>query len=320
MTGQFGIHTGVVNHGGTNADIRLEGEERKFRGRLFRQTLPAFLRSQGFKTVSISPFAERHGAWHFNAGFNETHNTGKTGQEIADEIAPVALKWIKDNAKEDNWFLHVNFWDPHTIYRTPTDFGEPFPDEPIPQWPTEEVLKEHQQMVGPYKPNELHMYDDNIDEQEHPRFLGRIANMEDMKKMFDGYDTGIRYMDYHLGKLFAALEEIGVMDDLAIIISADHGEHMGELGIYCEHSTADESTSKIPMIIKWPEGKSGHFDDGLHYNLDLAPTIAELLHSDPVDSWDGESYAPAILEGKDCGRDQLILSQCAHVLQRSVRF
>lgn len=42
------------------------------------------------------------------------------------------------------------------------------------------------------------------------------------------------------------------MEDTAILISADHGESLGELGIYSEHGTADEATCRIPMIVRWP--------------------------------------------------------------------
>ena len=95
---------------------------------------------------------------------------------------------------------------------------------------------------------------------------------------------------------------------------------MGELGIYGEHGTADHATCRIPMIIRWPGMQAGHVDEGLHYHLDLGPTLAELLGKEAMPSWDGESYAGAIVRGEDAGRDYLVISQCAHVCQRSVRF
>ena len=67
-TGKFGIHTGVVGHGGTTADILIEGPTRDFKSRLEFETLPGILSSFGMKTVSISPFAARHGSWSFYAG------------------------------------------------------------------------------------------------------------------------------------------------------------------------------------------------------------------------------------------------------------
>jgi arylsulfatase A-like enzyme len=164
------------------------------------------------------------------------------------------------------------------------------------------------------------MYNNNTSPQ-FPRHPGELKDMADLRRMIDGYDCGIRYMDDHIGRLFAALEEAGVMDDLVVIISADHGENQGELDIYGEHATADQITCRIPMIVRWPgRGKTGHVDDGLHVNLDLSATLAEMLGVDPNPAWDGRSYAPAILEGAACGREDIVISQCAHVCQRSVRF
>lgn len=319
MTGRFGIHTGVVGHGGTAADMRLEGESRGFRDRMAFENLPAVLRRAGFRTVSISPFAERHSAWWFYAGFNEMYNTGKGGMESAEEITPTVLKWIKDNAKEDNWFLHVNYWDAHTPYRAPQEFGNPFENDPLPEWLTEEVLQKHREMVGPHKPREIAMYD-NSEDPRFPRHPGELKDINGLRKMIDGYDCGIRYLDSHIGQLLDALEQAGVLDDMAIIVSADHGENQGELGIYGEHATADHATCRIPMIIKWPGGKAGHVDNGLHYNLDLLPTLCEVFGIEPSPRYDGQSYAKAFLKGEDCGRDDLIISQCAHVCQRSVVF
>ena len=48
-TGQFGIHTGVVGHGGTSADIRIEGRDRGFKSKLEFNTLPGVLSSFGLK-------------------------------------------------------------------------------------------------------------------------------------------------------------------------------------------------------------------------------------------------------------------------------
>ncbi|KPL06818.1 sulfatase, partial [bacterium SM23_57] len=147
-----------------------------------------------------------------------------------------------------------------------------------------------------------------------------INNIEDLTQLIDGYDIGIRIADDHVGIILDALKERGVWEDLVIIISSDHGENLGELGIYAEHGTADQITTRIPMIIRWPGKISGLVDNGLHYNLDLLPTLAELLLGEIKPIWDGQSYAQTVLDGSEDGRDYLVLSQCAHVCQRSVRF
>jgi Arylsulfatase A and related enzymes len=319
MTGRFGIHNGVVGHGGTAADVRHEGESREFRDRLAAESFPALFRQAGMRTALVSPFGERHSAWTFYAGFNEIYNTGKGGMESAEEVTPVVLDWMERNAEQDNWMLYVNYWDPHTPYRAPEAFGNPFADDPLPEWITDEVLENHMRKVGPHSASEINMYD-SATSPEYPRHPGEIRSREDLRRMMDGYDCGIRFMDENIGQLFALLEKKGVMEELIIIITADHGENMGELGIYGEHGTADQGTCRIPMIIRWPGMQKGIIDTGLHYHLDLPPTIAELLGREPMPSWDGTSYAEVLRTGKASGRDYLVVSQCAHVCQRSVRF
>lgn len=319
-TGRFGIQTGLVGHGHTAASLKNEGMQRGFRDLLDREGLVHELRRAGFYTTMISTFAERHAAWHILAGFNEIHNIGKGGEESAEEIDPVLFPWLERNATSDHWYLHVNFWDAHTPYRTPMEYGEPFADDPLPAHLDDvELIRRHNQQVGPHGSLEINMFND----QEDPRFPrqpGKVNDLASMRRLVDGYDTGIRYLDERIGRIVDHLKAAGVYDDTAILISADHGENFGELGVYAEHATADVATCRVPLIIKWPGMKSGSVNTGLHYSLDLAPTIAGLLGRDPCPSWSGESFAPALQGDETAGRDQVVLSQCAHVCQRSVRW
>jgi arylsulfatase A-like enzyme len=320
MSGRFGIHTGVVNHGGLCADPRPEGKVRGFRSRYAEAGLPATLAKRGgLQTVYIGGFGDRHSSWQFYAGFREIYDTGKGGQESAEDVSPTALDWIERRGKEENWYLHVNYWDPHTPFRAPEAFGNPFKDDPLPDWLTPELIEEHRKCPGPHTIQDISMYDNSTDPR-HPRQPGEVRDMEEMRRLIDGYDCGIRYADDHVGLILHALEKQGVLNDTMIIVSADHGENYGELGLYAEHGTADHATCRIPLIIRMPGAPQGVVDDGLYYNLDLLPTLAERLDISADDLWDGQSFLPAITEGRSCGRDFLILSQCAHVCQRSVRW
>lgn len=320
VSGMFGIHNGAVNHGGLHADMRLEGASRSFRTEFAMNCLWRVFRKAGMHTCTISPFAERHTSLWFLAGFNEIHNhIGKGGNEEAQEVTPIVMKWLEDNAEKDDWFLHVNFWDPHTPYRAPEEFGNPFKDDPIPEWITEEIHAQHLQLAGPHTARDNCMYHGNP-QPEFPRQINDVSNMEELKNCFDGYDCGIRFMDEHIGKILSFLEEKGILEDTAIIVTSDHGENFGELGIYSEHGTADNITCRIPMIIKWPGMQKGHVDKGFHYQIDLAPTLSEILNTPKWDKWDGESFADTLKNGSDTGRDEVILNQCAHVCQRSVRW
>ena len=314
--GRFGIHTGVVGHGGTAADLRIEGASRSFAVSPQRASWPMVMQRKGLHTVSISPFAQRHSAWWFYNGFREMHNTGKNGGERADEITPLALDWIKRNADRDDWFLHVNFWDPHTPYRTPDSYGNPFENDPPPDWLTEEQRQVHFGSYGPHSAQEPTGWQA---QSRWPRVPAQIDSMAAYKQWIDGYDTGIRYMDEHVGHILEALEAKGVLDETAIMVSADHGENQGELNVYGDHQTADHITSRVPLIVRWPGVDGPQVDRGLHYQTDMAATVLGLLDAGVPQAWDGESFADALRVGEESGREFLVFSQCAWSCQRAVR-
>ncbi len=185
---------------------------------------------------------------------------------------------------------------------------------------TPEILQRHWRLAGPHTAQDINMYDNRVF-SEYPRHPGQVPDMDAFRALIDGYDCGIRYMDQHIGMVFDALKQLEVFEDLVVIISADHGENMGELGIYAEHGTADHITCRVPLIVRWPgRTRAGHVDRGLHYQLDLLPTLAELLDRPVKPFWDGRSFKDALENGADMGRDELIVSQCCHVCQRAVRW
>lgn len=320
VSGMFGIKNGVAGHGGTAADRFIEGQTRGFRDTRDEWNFHNIFRRAGMYTASVSTFPERHSAWWFQAGFQEIYNQGGKGMESGETVLPYALDWMERSRNRENWYLHVHFWDPHTPYRAPAEFGNPFEQEPIPEnWIDEETLKLHKKHVGPHSASELHMFDDRTSDK-YPRYPGRLDDLGDVKRVFDGYDCGVAYADYLTGQIFEKLKDLGIYDNTAVIVTADHGENLGELGLYSEHATADQPCCRIPLIIKWPGGVKKHVDTGLHYSLDLAPTMADLLQVKPSKDWDGESMKKIILAGESQGRDSLVLSQMAHVCQRSARF
>lgn len=320
VSGTFGIKNGIVGHGGTAADRRPGGVQRDFQDYRDQWNFHNIFRRAGMYTASVSTFPERHSAWWFQAGFQETYNEGEKGMESGETVLPYALDWLDRNKDKENWYLHVHFWDPHTPYRAPESFGNPFEKEPLSDdWINQEVFEKHRQHVGPHSAREIVMFDDR-DLPQYPRYLSKLENLQDVRKLIDGYDCGVAYADYLTGQIFDKLKEMGIYEETAIIVTADHGENLGELGLYSEHATADVPCCHIPLIIKWPGAKNGYVDRGLHYNLDLAPTVADLLEVEKADFWDGISMKETLLTGKDSGRNNLVLSQMAHVCQRSARF
>ncbi len=320
LTGQFGIHNGVVNHGGTDADPVTDGPARQFHSRLHLDSFPNRLKQAGLTTVTVSSFAHRHSAFHWYAGFDEAYNVGKYGMETADEVYAVAADWLRRRGRQDDWFLHVHMWDPHAPYRTAPAYGQPFKHEPLPAWLTEDVRARHWRGCGPHSAREGGGFAPNeYDRAHYPRQPQEIGDMAAVRAMFDGYDTGVLAADEYVGRLLELLADLGVERDTAVMISADHGETLGELNIYCDHQTADEYTTHIPLILQWPGLGTGR-RAALHYQIDVTATLLELLGQAVPASWDGQSFAAGLKTGADDGRDHLVMSQGAWTCQRGVRF
>ncbi|WP_416051553.1 sulfatase [Cupriavidus basilensis] len=321
LTGRFGIHNGVVNHGGVDADPVIGGPERKFWSRLQLESFPFLLQQAGLKTVSISSFAQRHSAFQWYAGFDEAYNVGKFGLETADEVFAIASDWLARHGAEDNWFLHVHMWDPHTPYRAAADYGQPFANDPLPDWLTEEIRARDWQGCGPHTAQECTGFAPQPAARVYfPRQPQEIPDMEAVRAMFDGYDTGILVADEYVGKLMAQLAELGVKDETAIMLSSDHGETLGELSVYGDHQTADQFTTNVPLLLKWPGIKVGRECQAFHYQVDVTATVLELLGQTVPASWDGASFAGSLTDGTDEGRSHLVVSQGAWTCQRAVRF
>ncbi|MGH8260694.1 MAG: sulfatase family protein, partial [Steroidobacteraceae bacterium] len=242
------------------------------------------------------------------------------GMESAEEVFAVAADWLRRRGREDDWFLHVHLWDPHAPYRAASRFGEPFHSAPTPAWLTEPVRARHWQGCGPHSAQEGRGFAPNeYDRAHYPRQPQEIRDMTAVRAMFDGYDTGVLAADECVGRLRELLAALGVETDTAFLISADHGETLGELNIYCDHQTADEHTAHVPLILRWPGLVAGR-RAALHYQIDVTATILELLGQAVPASWDGRSFAASLKAREDAGRDHLVVSQGAWTCQRGVRF
>ena len=67
-TGMYGIHSGIINHGGNTADLRNFGAKRGFKSPYSENNIFALFRKKDYYTASISTFGERHSSYWFHTG------------------------------------------------------------------------------------------------------------------------------------------------------------------------------------------------------------------------------------------------------------
>jgi arylsulfatase A-like enzyme len=112
-----------------------------------------------------------------------------------------------------------------------------------------------------------------------------------------------------------------VLDETVIVVSSDHGENQGELNVWGDHQTADAITCRVPLIMRWPGlTDSRRVDRALHYQYDWAATLVEMAGGQVPDNWHGQPFTAAFREGRQQGREVLVISQNAWSCQRGVRF
>lgn len=92
------------------------------------------------------------------------------------------------------------------------------------------------------------------------------------------YDAEVRFMDHHLGRLFWGLRELDRYDGSWIIITADHGELLGEHGLIGHTNTLHEEIVHVPLLVKYPGGEGPTGSDDFEVQLvDVFATILDRL-------------------------------------------
>jgi len=315
FSGRFGINNGVVTNDSVTADRRCQDLRPIWYGHRLdpeKPFLQHYLWRQGIRTVAFSSFHDRHNAWWYAAGWEELHTfTRKKGGETADEVNEAFVPWLRQHGREDNWFVHLHYWDIHAHYKITREWADRFANDPPPPWPDQAAIDQHQSIYGPRTAVDHHGRGDVMPEAIH--------TVDDFKKLIDGYDGSIAFTDHHIGQVIQTLEELGVLDETAIIVSGDHGDSFGEHGQYADHGIANEAVHNIPMIVRWPGLTKQGSCDRLVYGLDLGPTLCELLGFPTPPGWDGRSFAPVLRGEEFDGWPYLVWDHGIYTFTRAVR-
>ena len=122
--------------------------------------------------------------------------------------------------------------------------------------------------------------------------------------------ASISYVDDKLGQLLGALDTVGLRDDTVVIFMADHGEMLGERGLWYKMSFFEPSVT-VPLIVSAPGRFVPRRVTSNVSLLDLAPTLVDLapgLASNDFNSFDGTSLLP-LLEGDPAGRNGVVAGE-----------
>lgn len=121
----------------------------------------------------------------------------------------------------------------------------------------------------------------------------------------DIYDNAILHVDYVFETLFAQLEQQGLRENTLVVIGADHGEAFGERGIEGHARSVQRETTEVPLILSFPfRLEEGVVLSNRTTNVDLWPTVLDLVGLSFPNEVDGVSRREEILAGGDFSRPE----------------
>jgi arylsulfatase A-like enzyme len=133
---------------------------------------------------------------------------------LARQVTSRALGWLKES-QEKEFFLFLNYFDPHSPYSAPEGFGKTF------------------------LPKDTNL---NLSTGERPSVEENIAI----------YDAEILYMDYYIGRFLRELKARNLYDRTLIIVTADHGELLGEHDAFYHGHYLYQEEIHVPLLLKYP--------------------------------------------------------------------
>lgn len=105
----------------------------------------------------------------------------------------------------------------------------------------------------------------------------------------DLYAGEVAYLDHQVDRLLGFLESRDLLESTLLVLVSDHGENLGEHGIDFRHLGLWETTTHVPLLIRWPGGEGrGRRFEGMVQTIDLFPTVlaAAGLEAPPSDGVD----------------------------------
>lgn len=217
------------------------------------------------------------------------HDVANEGQALATEherpvqhgisayLTDHLVAWLQ--RQDEPWFVHASYLRPHPpfsaagAYATrydPADCEDPLPAEPV-LHPVHQLFLQHPAAKAPAR-DELRRW--------RAQYYGMITDV-----------------DAQLGRVFDAIDELGERDRTVVVVTADHGEQLGDHGLVGKLGYFEESY-RVPAIVRDPSRPQAHGTVVEHFteNVDVLPTLCELMGIEVPAQCDGLPLTP-FLEG-----------------------
>jgi len=183
-----------------------------------------------------------------------------------------AVEFVEAHTADQPWHFAVNFFDPHHAFDPPKAYLDRYLDAfgldelPLPN----------------FEPTEL---DDKPEVQRNDRHgaynkRGYYAHSEmdddDHRLVRAAYWAMVDLVDDAVGRILEALDRTNQRENTLVVFTSDHGEMLGDHGLYLKGPYFYEPAIRVPLVISWPRTvPEGAVDESLVELVDVAPTILD---------------------------------------------
>ncbi|MFD1673890.1 sulfatase [Alicyclobacillus fodiniaquatilis] len=192
------------------------------------------------------------------------------------------------NRRSEEWLFSVNFFDPH----------HPFD-------PPQELLEKYLARLGDmelpnYVPGELANKSifQNIDHQgaygSYQSFVYDEMSPDDHRMVRAAYYAMIELIDIQVGRMLDALSDTGQLENTIVVFMSDHGEMLGDHGIYWKGPYFYDPAVRVPLIMAGPGIERNKVSEALVELVDLAPSLLDAVGLPRHDGLQGQSLWPLL--------------------------
>ena len=260
LTGVYPDRTGVVAHEAGTSLATWTGP-----------TLAEHAVRAGLATAAVvaNPWLARRNTG-FDRGFEKfsrfTISGRRGGSGDADSVTDEAIRHL-DGFGDRPFLLWVHYFDPHMPYEPPADFAAAAGAAPGTNRVVDDFLRPRRNLRKIYSGQ-------GYAEPE----------LEQTRRLYAGE---VRFVDAQVERLLSVLDSRGLTENTLVVVASDHGEGLGEHGLYFAHDyTLYEELTRVALMLRGPGVPPGSRDDPVSL-LDVEPTLCRLAKLDCTVDPDG---------------------------------
>ena len=231
-------------------------------------TLAERLRRRGYETAGFTCNPWLHAHSGIEQGFDTyievyKHDAGEPdkGAQMATKLA---VRWLERRTQPSQPFLlFVNYMEAHLPYEPPADSLDRLaPSSTTTAWRSFSIEQAEKYIAGT----------DRLTEDD----LAEVQRL---------YYAEVSYLDQQIAVLLDFLRAHGQLDNTILIVTSDHGEHLGEHALMGHEFTLFDPVLRIPLVLRYP----GVFRAGGEIKtpvslIDILPTVLDVLNTDDARS------------------------------------